>query len=382
MSKNNQQETHEVRQLKALAGIMSCVLTHKVVATSADFKWTGPKLNDIWPEVLAFFRWTNDTMQSESQVRLFINSNTKEWKAWAFPQKARTGMSAHEITQDEEGYDRVQEQRARFSDTDGWTYWGTVHHHCNTSAFQSGADQQNEISQDGLHITVGSLNAQQWDIHARLYQSKCRLTSMKLTDFWDIGDALEGLPPRIKAMLPSTAPDEIARLQMGAPPTADQTFPEIWRTNVIDVRPVVVSRPVVQTTFGHNHHFHMRSLFCLRGKPNLDYDLRRARGDLENMIGSEACGLGDIRVVLDLLDQLAQVLDDDMLNILDICSHNDVLPGNLAEYISQQAAIEEMTKGKQESNGGDKGPATRQQILGIEEAHWQNEHGYPYGMGD
>src|SRR6187402_3553480 len=87
----------EVKVLKQLGLVMSCVLNHKVVATQHKLTWTGGKLNPIWPEVLAFFKWTYTEHRSESQVRLFVNRDTGEWKAWAFPQKARTSMSAREL---------------------------------------------------------------------------------------------------------------------------------------------------------------------------------------------------------------------------------------------------------------------------------------------
>jgi len=100
---------------------MSCIFEHQTSGTTADFEWKGPKLNAVWPEVLAFFRWTNDTMKSESQVRLFVNVRTQEWKAWAFPQKANTGMTAKELTEGDEGYAKAIEQRAQFPDPD-WYY--------------------------------------------------------------------------------------------------------------------------------------------------------------------------------------------------------------------------------------------------------------------
>ena len=92
--KQHQQHTGEttIRQLRQVPGVMSCIFEHKTRETTADFEWSGPQLNAIWPEVLAFFKWTNDTMHSESQVRLFVNVATQEWRAWAFPQNANLGM--------------------------------------------------------------------------------------------------------------------------------------------------------------------------------------------------------------------------------------------------------------------------------------------------
>ena len=218
-------------------GTMRCEFEHQVTNTTAKFEWTGPKLNAIWPQILAFFRWTNDTYHSESQVRLYVNVREKKWAAWAFPQKARTGMSATELGDAPE----FAEQRKQFPDPD-WYYWGTVHHHCNASAFQSGTDLANECNQDGIHITVGNLNSQLYDIHCRMYIGGYHLEKQfRHCYFWDIGDPLSNLPDQMRLMLKPDWMETLAKLQMGIPPAKDQSFPKIWEANIIDVTPRVVT---------------------------------------------------------------------------------------------------------------------------------------------
>lgn len=359
----------KVRQLKKIDGIMSCMLTHDVVETEHEFKWHGPKLNDIWPEVLAFFKWTNDTMRSESQVRLFVNTQTQQWKAHAFPQKARTGMNAKEITEGEEGYEKTKEQRQMFSDTDGWYYWGTVHHHCSTSAFQSGTDQENERNQDGLHITVGFMDKEQHDIHARMYISgqKIREPNLLSLFFWDVGDAYAGVPAHIRPLLPVNCNELIARAQMGATPPAGTEFPEIWRTNVMDITPKVVAQyvapAVVQQNFGGNHYGVSRRPFCDRSKPNFVFDLRKGAEALALLVESKP-GL-ELKDALQILAELARVLDDDMLDILDVCCQNDCLPDSLVDYICKQMVDDEKDKQRRS--------ATREEILGEAAAQAQME---------
>jgi hypothetical protein len=47
--------------------------------------------------------------------------------------------------------------------------FGTVHHHCSSSAFQSGTDHSDELSREGLHFTIGNLDKPfDLDIHARI----------------------------------------------------------------------------------------------------------------------------------------------------------------------------------------------------------------------
>ena len=43
--------------------------------------------------------------------------------------------------------------------TDGWQNVGTIHSHCNFSAFHSGTDHNDAKQQDGLHITIGHVNS-------------------------------------------------------------------------------------------------------------------------------------------------------------------------------------------------------------------------------
>jgi len=109
----------------------------------------------MWHQVMSFFRWTNKVMDSESQVRLYVNTKLGRWGAWAFPQEARTGMSAREIATPETPEQAVERFALWESQpSSDWVYFCTVHHHCSASAFQSHTDEENEKGQDGLHITV------------------------------------------------------------------------------------------------------------------------------------------------------------------------------------------------------------------------------------
>lgn len=110
--------------------------------------------------------------------------------------------------------------------SDDWLYFGTVHHHCSASAFQSSTDEQNEWNQDGLHITVGRMEADQHDLHARLYLGgNCFEPDMSL--FWPID-------PELAERVPPSMLDELARFQMCEKVTVD--FPNIWRANLVDVK--------------------------------------------------------------------------------------------------------------------------------------------------
>lgn len=124
--------------------------------------WVGGKIKaDLWDQVKMFFQ---EHAAHEVQVRLFYNINTKEWGVWAFPQRYNTGMVTNEIAD----HPRRAEGFARFPSEEGWRAMGTVHHHCSGNAFQSGTDTSDEVTQEGLHITLGNMDKPTFSIHARV----------------------------------------------------------------------------------------------------------------------------------------------------------------------------------------------------------------------
>lgn len=392
---------YEVKKLKQIPAVMSCLLRHKCVESTSTFTWTGGTLNAIWPEVLAFFRWTYDTTKSESQVRLFINTNTKQWKAWAFPQRANTGMTAHELTERDEGYDKTIQQRAQFPDNE-WYYWGTVHHHCSGSAFQSGTDSANERGQDGLHITVGKIGSALYDIHYRTYIDGIELPDVKLTTFWDIGDPISSVPAHIRKFLSNNWAHEVAKLQMCEPPPPDQAFPEIWKENLITPpKPVVVERGTV--VGGHGmygpDYYSFNSSYCrpflsTRSRGMLEYDLKRCVGDIIAFLRDTDCVYMELEEIIKALNKLQGMFSIDEMNLIDIVFRNDLRPIDVAKFLEMQLEIlakkeearETMREHNQNQQGGKKGKkgkATRQEVLGHpsdERAAWESEGGNNSGM--
>lgn len=210
-------------------GLFTAMHTAKMAELSGTLDYKGPKMpKEMWLEVLSFFKWTYDTTKSESQVRLFVSQKLGTWKAWAFPQQAETGLTTKELETDD-----ARKQRAQLFENDAdWVAWGTVHHHCGISAFQSGTDEHDEKNQGGLHITVGDMDKPHHSIHCRIYHQG-DLYEPDMDKFWDIGDELERLSPILKKMLPDNAEDALARQQMCVPSTME--FPVQWKLNMIKV---------------------------------------------------------------------------------------------------------------------------------------------------
>lgn len=222
---------NEVRVEKEYPGLLKLDVKHDIKSSKADLEWKGPSFDpEEWKQVLAFFRWVNTTSDSEAQVRLYVNTAMWRWAFWAYPQKAGTGMSAQELETTERA-----EQRKQFNESEGWIYFGTAHSHCSMSAFQSSVDESNERTQAGLHLTVGHLNKNIYDLHARFYLNElCFEPDLSL--FWDIGDEARNL-------VPDGLQDLVARHQMSKPPADNQAFPDVWRTNLVRVERVVTTCP-------------------------------------------------------------------------------------------------------------------------------------------
>src|SRR5437899_2404032 len=218
----------ELTQTKEVAGLLSCRVDYEIKSGTGRLAYNGPKFSPgMWHQVLSFFRWTHKEMDSESQVRLYVNTKLGRWGAWAFPQEARTGMSAREIATPETPDQAVE----RFASWDSepsadWLYFCTVHHHCSASAFQSGTDEENERNQDGLHLTVGRLNDERHDLHAWFYLGG-NCFAPDLSCFWPV-------EPELAEKVPPALLDDVARFQMCEKVVVD--FPDAWRKNVIEVK--------------------------------------------------------------------------------------------------------------------------------------------------
>lgn len=340
----------EVKQLHEVGGLMSCLFTHEVQKSSVAFKWTGPKLSwETWRQVLAFFRWTNTEHHSESQVRFFVNHRLNLWAAHAFPQEARTGMSTTEL----DTPDAVA-QRARFSDAEGWLYWGTAHHHCSGGAFQSGTDLNNEKNQDGLHLTVGNMNQDIHSLHCRMYISGFEITP-HLDWFWDVGNIEPSMPAFMLSLLPTNWKHELARQQMCEAAPAGMEFPEEWKQNVIEVK----REPITyQGGLGY-------SVYDPRNKDSKPSngrkifsawrDIRVAASEWKEVVDLINCDL-DEKDKVDPLEFLAQLESDGelVLELIKILQSNDIEFDPLLEYMEHleenasekemQAELDEFTK--------------------------------------
>lgn len=216
---------------------------------SPAMRWTGAKIpSAVWQQIVSFFQWSFAETNSETQVRLLMNTETGEFKAHAFPQKYGTGMTAKELS-DSPDYERqLNEQMAGGN----WIKFGTAHHHCSVGAFQSGTDSADE-KEMGIHITLGNINGTQHSIHARVSlvipgslaadgsvasEASHAYYTAVLSDWFH--------PPEIPFSVSDALREEIVKHQLCQPIAKEQQqFPPIWAENLIKEipKPVAIATP-------------------------------------------------------------------------------------------------------------------------------------------
>lgn len=220
----------EVVEQKSYPGLFEAKFVHKIKETSASFNYIGPKFSEeMWDEILAFFKWSYAKTRGETQVRLFVHPQ-QGWKAWAFPQEASSGLSTTELPDNP----MTKEQNAVLQADPEWQLYGTVHHHCSAGAFQSGTDKDNERMQEGIHITVGHIDKDVHSIDARFYYKGCKFQP-DLSEFWDVGDAVKTKRDELQDYFGIKLPlAQIAEAQMCQTCSKDQKFPDQWQANLIE----------------------------------------------------------------------------------------------------------------------------------------------------
>ena len=233
----------DIEEDASIPGLFECKVTHEIKNSKGLISWVGPKIPpEVWREILSFFKWCYDTTKSECQVRLYVSPALKTWKAWAFPQEAKSGMTATELDND-----AAKQQRAELNlVAPEWFYFGTVHHHCSAGAFQSSVDTANEENQDGLHITIGNMDKKQFDMHARFYRKGLKVDP-DMSWFFNVEEAIEECPKHLRGLMPKDWHDKVARLMMCECPET-LSFPDQWKENLIEIKP----EPVNQISHTYN----------------------------------------------------------------------------------------------------------------------------------
>jgi len=180
------------------------------------FYWEGGKIPfQLWAQVVSFMKWTQRKFKAEAHCTLFYNTVTKEWAAWAFPQKTM-GMTVALDTTDE----RYREDRKRFNGD--WIMAGSVHHHCTSKAFQSSTDSADEMDKEGIHVTVGEVLDEIVNLHARKVFNGT-MCECQMTEFFEFPDWAQNVPKHLRGSL---EPDDV----LGLVPEVE--FPKEWESRI------------------------------------------------------------------------------------------------------------------------------------------------------
>jgi hypothetical protein len=124
-------------------------------------EWHGKKIPcKMWREIVSFMVSSYKEFKSEALLFLYYDETKKQpWSYWVPPQ-ITNGMTV----KSDPLHPEFQTQRAQHPDI----MFGTVHHHCTTSAFQSGTDSSDETDREGFHFTIGHCDKDTVDIHLRV----------------------------------------------------------------------------------------------------------------------------------------------------------------------------------------------------------------------
>lgn len=131
--------------------------------------YKGPKIHHVsWAKLLAWMYSVNARLSVECQARLYAEKHGDNPSIIAVPFPQEYSKMSPMTTKEIPSGKLYEELNAKYPPK-AYVYIGSVHTHCNTSAFQSGTDHNDEKDDKGLHITLGRMNdKKRFDMDVRL----------------------------------------------------------------------------------------------------------------------------------------------------------------------------------------------------------------------
>lgn len=319
-------------------------------------RWDGKKISaEQWREVLAFFLWTMEETKSEAMVTLYYHE-THGWAVLALPQKGYTGMTVSAI-QDHPGIKEAEMKlpgvwngtdpwQESFNEGSKWERKGTVHHHCKSAAFQSGTDHSDEMSKEGLHITIGNLDDAKFSIHARA-SFRGIMTHVDFSDWFD-------LDPTLAALVPASMHTQLLAHKLVDPPT-DKAFPEWWKANVIRQ---TYAASTGQHYAGHSYPGHGFGYGSINTRSygehkngirisSDDWDKARFERILKEFMEEQKLTATDVFEIVEGVLDAAEPMDD-LSKIVDIMATCETVTKDALEIIGKLARLEELEELEEE----------------------------------
>lgn len=140
-----------------------------------------PKLpGRIIAQAKAFFKKVFDEHRSESYVTLYFSKKLQEYRLHCPQQRVSYSSVNYERDDGLPESDTVDQDGPQFVPV------GTIHSHCDFSAFHSGTDTHDEESFDGIHVTIGHVNSDEFSMVASVAVCGNRKQ-------FDVTDVIEGV---------------------------------------------------------------------------------------------------------------------------------------------------------------------------------------------
>lgn len=229
-----------------------------------------------WRSILAFFAWSQKEHKAESQISGFLHRDTGVWHFEPFFQRG-VGMTTTEL-------DASNEQQAalwaslREMGYDCIAF--TAHHHCTSSAFQSGTDHADEYKNKGagFHVTIGYLDKPVYDLHCRskfvingTFDGEGKLLTKGRSEMlpFEITDLVE-LPidhAELTKMSAELRKQLCLHYLLARAPEDGSGFPEFWKERIVKapVTSVHVHQPANGLTWNGYTNHHAKSAFTGTG---------------------------------------------------------------------------------------------------------------------
>ncbi len=189
-------------------------------------------------QILSLFREVYKVYRSEANIILHYNKKRKKYRI-DVPKQGVTGASVAYVNGEDTYKDYIR--------------IGTIHSHANMSAFHSGTDYKDEENWDGLHITLGKIGAEYFDISCSIMAGGERFM-VHPEDYIDgielIEYEVEHKYPRYKWIAGKQVPMEAVK-KLGYRCNAlekDFIFPKKWMTKID--RPKYVASSYNYSSYG------------------------------------------------------------------------------------------------------------------------------------
>jgi hypothetical protein len=162
--------------------------------SEGKFWWGGGTIPpEITSQIVSFFRRIWDKHKTEAEVVLLKHHETLDWGVYIPAQKTSGAHVSSVVVPDE-----VPE---------GWQIVGSMHSHCDFSAFHSSTDEGDALKMDGVHFTVGYVDKPEVEIVAMVTMNGVKFTfdPLEIAD-WSALDTVEAPEEWDDKVEPTVAP--------------------------------------------------------------------------------------------------------------------------------------------------------------------------------